>query len=206
MQSTSNKATLGDIRYVDLTGDCVIDDKDIAPIGYPNFPEYHYGIKLGMNYKGFEVSALLNGTANGSYYLDRHTALPYFQSIGNAWQWQYDGRWTQEKFAAGEKITYPRATYNATQTDNNYLISDYWMFSNNFFKLKNVEISYTFPKSNAFMKTAKLSSLRVYLNGNNLYTFHNDMKSMGIDPETTDGSSFIFPLTRIFNMGVNIQF
>jgi TonB-linked SusC/RagA family outer membrane protein len=206
LTATSNKATLGDIRYVDLTGDGVIDNKDIGPIGYPNFPEYHYGFNLGFNYKGLAVNVLFNGTANGSYYLDWKAAMTYYKGTGNAWQWQSDGRWTEEKVASGAKISYPRPTYSASQTDNNYLVSDFWMFSNNFFKLKNFEISYTFPATVGFMKAARISSLRIFFNGNNIYTFKNDMKHMGIDPETADGSSYIFPLTRIFNLGTSIQF
>lgn len=206
VNDASNQVSLGDIRYVDLNGDGVINNKDMAPIGYPNFPEYHYGIKLGLNYRGFDVNMLFSGTANGSFYVDSKMATPYFKNAGNAWQWMYDGRWTAERYAAGENITYPRATYNATPNHNNFLVSDYWMKSNNFFKLKNIEIGYTFADNLNWLKKAHISSLRVYLNGNNLITFKNEMKDMGIDPETTDGTSYIFPLTRVFNLGVNVKF
>lgn len=205
---TANKATLGDIRYIDLNGDGILDQKDIAPIGYPNFPQYHYGIKLGLAYKGFDVQLLFNGTANGSFYMERGLVRPYYKKAGNAWQWMYDGRWTPEKVASGEKITYPRAIFNGSD-ENNYhkdYRSDYWMYSNDYFKLKNIVIGYTFPAKSGFMKKTGLSSLRVYVSGNNVFTFKNAMKDMGIDPETTDNTSYIYPLTRVFNMGVNIQF
>jgi len=209
---TSNKATLGDIRYKDLNGDGIINNQDIAPIGYPNFPEYSYGIKVGLNYKGFDVNALFNGTSHGSFFVNPGMSMPYYKYAGNAWQWEYDGRWTPEKYAAGIPITYPRAIFNPTTSDNNYLTSDYWMFSNDFFKLKNLEIGYTFSAKMRFMQWAGISSLRVYLNGNNLITFQNAMRKLGIDPETTDTNSdgspvtYIYPLTQVFNMGFNIQF
>ena len=205
---TSNKATLGDIRYVDLNGDGIINNEDVAPIGFPNFPQYHYGIKVGVDYKGFDVKALFNGTANGSYYVGAGMSMPYYKYAGNAWQWQYDGRWTPEKYAAGGEITYPRSVFNGTTSDNNFLnvTSDYWMYSNDYFKLKNIEIGYTFSSGKKFMKRAGISRLRVYLNGNNLITFQNAMKELGIDPETTDGSTYIYPLTRVFNVGFNVQF
>ena len=207
---TSNRATLGDIRYMDLNGDGVIDNKDIAPIGYPNFPEYSYGIKVGFTYKGFDLNALFNGTANGSFYMSLGTTMPFYKYHGNAWQWEYNGMWTPEKYAAGTAITYPRATFNPNPTDNNYLTSDYWMFSNDYFKLKNLEIGYTVPAKLKFMRSVGISSLRVYLNGNNLITFQNAMRRLGIDPEATDvtqdGANYIYPLTQVFNMGFNIQF
>ena len=208
---TANRATLGDIRYKDLNGDGIIDNKDMAPIGYPNFPEYSYGIKVGFNYKGFDVNALFNGTAHGSYYINPGLSMPFYKYAGNAWQWQYDGMWTPDKYASGATITYPRPTFNPNPTDNNYLPSDYWMFSNDFFKLKNLEIGYTVPAKLGFMQHAGISSLRIYLNGNNLVTFQNAMRKLGIDPETTDtvdGSpvTYIYPLTQVFNMGFNIQF
>ena len=209
---TSNKATLGDIRYKDLNGDGIINNQDVAPIGYPNFPEYSYGIKVRLDYKGFDLNALFNGTAHGSYYINPGLSMPYYKYAGNAWQWEYDGRWTPEKYASGASITYPRAIFNPTTSDNNYLTSDYWMFSNDFFKLKNLEIGYTFSAKMRFMQWAGISSLRVYLNGNNLITFQNAMRKLGIDPETTDTNSdgspvtYIYPLTQVFNMGFNIQF
>jgi TonB-linked SusC/RagA family outer membrane protein len=211
---TSNKATLGDIRYVDLNGDGIINQEDVAPIGYPNFPQYHFGIKIGFDYKGFDIKALFNGTANGSYYVGSGISMPYYKYAGNAWQWQYDGRWTPEKYAAGDAITYPRAAFNGTTSDNNFLnvSSDYWMYSNDYFKLKNLEIGYSFPANSKFMKSAGISTLRLYVNGNNLVTFQNAMRDLGIDPETTDTDSngnslsYIYPLTRVFNIGFNIQF
>ena len=80
------------------------------------------------------------------------------------------------------------------------------MRSSNFFKLKNIELGYTFPASLSFMKAAKISSLRVYANGNNIYTFVNSLRDLGIDPETKDETSYIFPLTQTYVVGFNIQF
>ena len=203
---TSNRATLGDIKYLDLNGDGIIDNKDRAPIGYPNRPEYQYGFKLNFNYQGFDIRMLLIGTMHGSYYISNGISLPFYKYSGNAFKWMYDGRWTPEKYAAGETITYPRATFDATTGDNNFLQSDYWIRSNDYFKLKNMEVGYTFPRNANFLKVAGLSSLRVYANANNIYTFMNKLKDMGIDPETRDNSTYIYPLTTTVTFGLNIQF
>lgn len=204
---TGNKATLGDIRYKDLNGDGLIDNKDIAPIGYPNYAQYHFGLKLGIGYKGFEARVLFNGSRNGSFYMPSGFTIPYILSGGNAWQWMYDGRWTPEKAASGEKITYPRATYNYSYSDNNFLTSDFWTRSNDFFRLKNIELAYTFRTNSRFIKTLGLSALRVYASGNNIYTFKNALSDIGIDPETPDSQSkYIFPLISTYNIGFNVQF
>lgn len=204
---TSNKATLGDIRYHDLNGDGMIDNKDVAPIGYPNFPEYQFGLKLGFNYKRFEINALFNGSKNGSFYMPDGFVIPYFLGAGNAWQWMYDGRWTPEKAESGSNITYPRITYNYTYSDNNFLRSDFWMRSTDFFRLKNIEIAYSLIPKGRLLQRIGINNLRIYATGNNIYTFKNDLSDIGIDPETPDGrSKYIFPLIRTYNFGLNVQF
>ena len=203
---TSNQATLGDIRYKDLDGDGLINQNDIAPIGFPNYAQYHFNVKLHLAWKGLDLRMLFTGSANGSYYLSSGYTIPFFKNAGNAWKWQYDGRWTAEKYAAGEKITYPRAAYAATSSHNNYLTSDYWMVSTNHFKLKNVELGYTFNVKEGVLSQLNVQSLRLFMNANNIYTFKNALTPYGIDPETTDGSTYLYPLTRVFTFGVNLRF
>jgi TonB-linked SusC/RagA family outer membrane protein len=202
---TSNQAVLGSVRYKDISGDGIIDSRDIAPIGFSSLPQYAFNLRINMAYKGFDVNLLFNGTANGSYYLNSGLTIPFFKNAGNAWKWEYDGRWTPQKAASGEKITYPSASINATGSSNDFLTSDFWLVSNNFKRLKNAEIGYTFS-NNSFLKSAKISSIRVYANGNNLFTWDHPLKKYGIDPESADGSSYIYPLTQVFSFGANIRF
>lgn len=212
-QDAANAVTLGDIKYVDLNGDGVINNKDMAPIGYPNRPLMQFGGKIGFNYKNFNVNVVLSGTAMGSYYIARITS-PFYKRAGNAFRWQYENRWTAERYAAGETISYPRAVFDADQ--NHYDFgpkSELWALSSDHLRVKNVEVGYTFPSNCAFMRRCGISSLQVYVNANNLFTLFDEMSKYGIDPETKDdlgGSegniSYVFPLTRTVNVGVNIQF
>lgn len=202
---TSNQAALGSIRYKDISGDGLIDNRDVAPIGFPNLAQYAFNMRITMAYKGFDMNLLFNGTANGSYYINPGIAIPFYKNAGNAWKWQYDGRWTPQKAASGENITYPSPTINATSSSNDFLTSDFWLVSNNFKRLKNAEIGYTFSNSR-FLKRANVSSIRIYANGNNLATWDNALEKYGIDPETADGSAYIYPLTRVFSFGANIRF
>lgn len=213
LQASANASTLGDIKYIDLNGDGIINDKDMGPVGYPNRPLVNFGGKIGFSYKGFDTKIVLSGTAMGSYYISRITS-PFFKRAGGAFKWQYDGRWTPEKYAAGETITYPRAVYDADQSHYDFgPVSDFWALSSDHLRIKNIEIGYTFPEKSAFLKKAGISSMRIYMNANNLLTLFDQMSRYGIDPETKDnmgGSegniSYVFPLTRTTNVGVNIQF
>ena len=202
---TGNLAALGDIRYKSLDGNDVIDQNDIGPIGFPNYALYHFNFKAKLSWRGLDVRVLFTGSKDGSYYLPSGFTIPFFKSAGNAWKWQYDGRWTEEKYLAGKEITYPRAAFDATSTHNNYLVSDYWMKSTDHIKLKNVELGYTF----GFGKKGRdsiLQALRVYANANNIYTFRNALTPYGIDPETRDGNTYVYPLTRIFMAGISFRF
>jgi TonB-linked SusC/RagA family outer membrane protein len=205
----NNAVTLGDIKYLDLNGDGIVDNRDMAPIGYPNRPQYNFGGKIGFSYKGFDIKAVISGTAQGSFYLTRITS-PFFKRAGNAFRWQYEGRWTPEKVAAGQKITYPRAVYNADQNHYNFgPISEQWMLSSDHLRLKNLEAGYSFPASSRFLQSAGMSSLRVYVNANNIFTLFDKMKDYGIDPETKDNIgtiTYVFPLTRTVVFGFSVQF
>ncbi len=210
---SANAVTLGDIKYVDLNGDGLIDSKDMAPIGYPNRPLMNFGGKIAFSWRGFDLKMILSGTAMGTYYVARITS-PFFKRAGNAFLWQYEGRWTPEKAASGAEITYPRAVYDASQDHYDFgPKSDLWALSSDHLRIKNVEFGYTFPKNSAFMQKMKISGLRIYANANNLLTLFDKMSRYGIDPETKDnlgGSegniSYVFPLTRTTNIGVNINF
>ena len=212
-QDAANQVTLGDIKYLDLDGDGIINYKDMAPIGYPNRPQFQFGGKIGFSYKGFDLSMVLSGTAQGTYYVERIVS-PFYKRAGNAFRWQYEGRWTPEKVANGEKITYPRAVYDATEDHYNFgPKSEQWALSSDHLRLKNIEIGYSFSPDSKFMKKARISGLRIYVNANNVFTLFDKMRDYGIDPETQDNIggnegpiSYVFPLTRTTNIGVNIQF
>ena len=202
---TGNKATLGDIRYKDLDGDGKINQNDVGPIGFPRYAMYHYNFKIQLGYKGFDLKLLFTGSKDGSYYLPSGYTIPFYKNAGNAWKWQYDGRWTEAKYLAGEEITYPRAVYSGDTSHNNFLTSDYWMVSSDHFKLKNVELGYTFDLGKGG-RDVILQGVRVYVNANNIYTFPNKLSRYGIDPETTDGSTYVYPLTRIIMAGISFRF
>lgn len=209
----SNRNTLGDIRYKDLNGDNVIDNQDQTSIGYSNLPQFAFNSRLNLSYKGFDASILMNGTAKGSFYLPQNMVGVFFKNYGNLYQWQVDGVWTPEKVASGQEITYPRYEINTNTANSNFVKSDFWLRSSDFIKIKNIELGYTL-RDLSILRSLKISSLRVYANGNNLFTLKSDLREFGLDPETADTNNagygnnqgYFFPITRVYNFGLNVKF
>jgi len=203
-----NNARLGDLKFKDVNGDGIIDQSDEVPIGYANIPQIAYNLSIGFAYKGFDLSALFIGTAKGSFpQLGYILSTPFAKNVGEVLQSSYDGHWTADKFAKGEKISYPEISF-AGGGPNNAVLSDFWLRSNDFKRLKNLELGYTFGHS-SILKRANIKGVRIYANGNNLFTWDTKILK-GIDPEMADTGKnslgYLYPLTRTYNMGLNIQF
>jgi len=202
-----NRVQGGDLRIVDVNGDGIIDDKDITPTGFSNVPRFAFSSNLSFGYKGFEISALLTGSAQGTFNMNGYLITPFAQGNGTPLSYM-NGRWTPERHAAGKQITFPRMSVNMANSQNNQNNS-FWFRSTDHIKLKNVEVAYTFRNAR-WMRKAHIGSIRVFVNANNLCTWGGKDLVDGIDPELVqDGSTsegIIYPLTRVYNFGFNIQF
>lgn len=182
----------GDIRYSDLNGDNVINEFDQAPIGTKK-PLMFYGVTVGFNFKGFDLSLLWQGVHNRSILvMDRSTVFEFNGGFGQAYE-HHLGRWNPENAATA---TYPRLTdgYNP----HNQAVSSYWMHSGNYFRLKNIDIGYSLPFK--WTSKFKLASVRIFANGMNLFTRSDYSR---VDPEIY-GSAY--PVQRVFNTGINVKF
>lgn len=202
-----NRVQAGDLRYKDANGDNFIDTKDHVPIGHTNLPRYTFGANLDFSYKGFSLSALFTGSAEGSFMISGFYLMnPFYMTNGAAFNFQYEDRWTPEKVAQGISPGYPRASLR-NYSNINGQTSDFWLRSSDHIRLKNVEVGYTFSKL-GILKRSGLDAIRVYANGNNLITWSGLME--GIDPEQQQGGGasegYLYPMTRIYNFGLTIQF
>lgn len=180
----------------------------MVPIGYSNLPQVAYNLSAGFSYRGFSVSALFIGTARGSFpQFNFILTAPFAFDNGTALQYMYDGRWTPEKYANGQVATYPAISMSGGQANSSRL-SDFWLKSNDFQRLKNLEIGYLFENT-GILRRAGVKGLRLYANGNNLVTWGSHLAD-GIDPEQADAGKnsygYLFPLTKTYNFGLNIQF
>lgn len=187
----------GDVKYKDLNGDKIIDDKDVTAIGYPVYPLLTGGINLGFSYKGFDFSMTWSGAAKTSRFLSGSYREP-FGSLNSKSLMKYmiDEAWTPEK---GDAALAPAISF--TSKANNYKNSDLWLRDASYLRLKNVEIGYSFPKN--MLEKMHISQLRVFASGYNLLTF-DGLKVC--DPETTSTGTPMYPIVAVVNMGLKLSF
>lgn len=187
---------VGDFRYIDLNKDGVVNDKDQAPIGYSNIPRVIYGLSLTFEYKGFDLTTFFQGvgkyTSNyghqGVYeYIIRGTYFDYHKTA-----------WTPERYANGEKITYPALS---THSNTNHTANDFFVMNRSFTRLKNLVLGYTLPAGS--LKAVGVSKMRVYVSAQNYFTWDH-LKMGHLDPE--NDSSLGYPVTKMANFGLNITF
>ncbi len=198
----NNKIQPGDIKYRDINGDGRINVDDQVPIGYSNFPEKIFGISFGASYKGFDCSFLLQGATNVSLTYNRRHNRGWFESSG-AVDYLVNS-WSKERYEQGLPIWLPLLSEGDVNNKHNYQSSTYWTRDASYLRFKNLEVGYTFSKN--ILSKVGLSSIRVYLSGNNLYTWSSTFP--GIDPELPPGptNEEPYPLTRTFNFGLNVKF
>lgn len=186
---------LGDIKYEDVNGDGQIDTNDKTAIGYSTVaPEIYYNIHLGVEWKGLGVDAMFQGTGRYSGVLS--TKSMYKPLVGNTTisQYYYDNRWTPET-ASTAKFPALSSTSNA----NNYNTNTLWMFDRSFFKLRNIEVYYNFPKA-MLAKTKLLNAAKLYVRGVDLFSFDHLDES---DPEVFGATN---PLNRSIVAGLSVTF
>lgn len=183
----------GDFKYRDINGDGLIDFKDRAPILFSSVPEYTFGAAVQTTFKRIDLSLLVQGVTNVSnYYMYRGT-----NSVSN-YVARHLGSWTEERVANGLPIEYPRLT---TQANPNEIENSFFINDASYIRLKNVEIGYNF--SPALFERLRIKGARLYVNGLNLITFDR-LPTKNFDPELTGDLSY--PLVRIYNLGLNINF
>lgn len=187
------KSKLGDLKYKDKNGDGIISEKDMVPIGHPEVPEWTFGAGINVQYKQFDFSMMWQGAANRSYYM-RGQSIFEDHNYNN---WHREA-WSQERYDAGEKITYPRLDPGS---NINHLPSSFWFANGNYLRLKNAEVGYTLPEK--ISKRIGASSVRFYINGLNLLTFDSYPVKYQ-DPEQT--FELLYPVFKTYNVGLNISF
>jgi TonB-linked SusC/RagA family outer membrane protein len=186
----------GDVKYIDMNKDGVIDEFDRTVIGGDK-PLSYYGAELGFEWRGLEFSMLWQGVYNRHIYLGDRTLTEGFQTIGQSYGQAYEillNRWTPENAATA---TLPRLS--AGGNGYNYQYSSLWMKSGNFFRLKNIYLAYSLPE---FFCKRHLGGVRVklFISGQNIFT---QSAIKWVDPEVSFTSG---PLQRTVNTGINFKF
>lgn len=174
----------------------MIDEKDIAPIGYSRIPRQSYHLTAGFKYKGLEVSLLFQGVNKVSTVASGIGVYEYaYQGVFSD---IHQHAWTQERWNNGEKIEYPALSLNES---TNHVANSFFVWNASYLRLKNMEIAYTLPKH--ISKKVCAENIRFSLSGQNLLTF-DKMRSKYIDPEI--GTMGDFQPYRVYNIGVSLTF
>lgn len=192
----STAPQLGDFKYIDQNGDGIIDEKDRVPIGYTKVPRVSYGLNVSLNYKWFDFTVFLQGVGKYSSY---YSGQGVYENIYQGTFFKYHKTaWTAERYAAGQKITYPRLSTGETCSK---IQNDFFVMDRAFIRLKAIELGYTLP-SNA-LRAIGINKLRVYFRGDNLVTWDR-LRTSTTDPEQTDQIGY--PIVKTFNFGFNVTF
>ena len=199
-----SKAQPGDPIWVDQNDDGIYDDKDCIEIGNPH-PDVNLGFNISLSWKGFDFSM------NGSGAFGQQVIQSYRQFAGNGFVENYtnnfvDRLWTGE----GTTNKYPRF---AVGSDNawkcNGYLSDIWVQDADYIKIRNITFGYDLKKA---IKNLPLRSLRIYVTGQNLFTFTG---YDGMDPEVGYGAGYswtsgidvgYYPSPKVYMAGVSIKF
>ncbi|TKG95612.1 SusC/RagA family TonB-linked outer membrane protein [Puteibacter caeruleilacunae] len=194
------KLQAGDLKYKDLNGDNIIDKYDVQWFDNTSLPKTTFGFGTGFSWKGLSVDVMFQGVTDVTYNINGRFRYPFFNGFNNGSELMLN-RWTPERFANGEVIEHPRMTASSSTANHNYKTSDFWFRDASYIRLKNAEISYRFKGQK--LKDKGISSIRVFMNGTNLYTW-SDLKL--VDPETKSGDSAAIPPNKVFNLGVQMTF
>lgn len=193
-------AKAGDIRFVDLNGDGVIDedDKDYCGTGIPKFET---NLNFSGSYKGFDLSFSLSGVfghkiynGNRFFYESMTAPINMLSSVADAWRPDHTN------------TDIPRPVYN--DPNGNARESERFLENGSFVRLRQAQIGYSLPQ--ALLKKVNIEKLRFYVSGENLFTITG---YSGVDPEFSTSSPlnagidrYIYPFTRSFTVGAQLTF
>jgi len=186
---TGSNAKPGDIKFKDVNNDGVINSSDRMFLGSP-IPKLTYGLSLSGDYKGFDVSMLLQGV-NGVDRYNQGKQIVNYDTRPFNYTTDILGAWNGE----GTSNTIPRVAF---EDNGSSKISSIFVEDASYFRLKNVEIGYTFKSLKG------IQNVRFYVSSQNLFTV---TKYSGLDPESTDlMDKGTYPLSTSVLFGVNVKF
>ena len=185
----------GDIKYKDINNDGRINDLDMVPIGYPSLPEIIYGFGASVGYKNFEFSFFMQGSGRSSFFIDAEGTQPFVNGTRAILQAYADNHWSEDN--RNSYALWPRLS--TTALANNTQPSTWWLRDGSFLRLKTVEIGYSLPDK--IVRKMGMTRFRIYVNGDNLAVF-SPFRMW--DPEQANGLGY--PLQRVINIGLNVEF
>jgi TonB-linked SusC/RagA family outer membrane protein len=187
----------GDVIFKDVNGDGKITGLDRVRSDKNNVPRFTGGLKLGISYRQFDLSALLQGAAGAVRFVSMESGL-----IGNFTKSFYDNRWTPDNPDASGPRAYNR---DAEYWRNNR--NTFFLYNSDYIRLKTLELGYSVPRPLA--GRLGFQNIRFFASAYNLLTFTSrEMKDF--DPESNNndigGQGQPFPSQKVINGGISLTF
>lgn len=193
-QDDANGTAPGDIKFLDINNDGVVNDYDRTYTGNPT-PAWSFAMNNTFDYNNFDMQVFFQGVAGNDIYNANRVTLEGMYTVRNQTAKVLD-RWTEE----GSSNSIPRAIYS--DPNKNTRNSDRFIEDGSYLRLKNVTLGYSM--SSSFTKKLQIDNLRFYVSGQNLLTL---TKYSGFDPEVGGGVDHSsYPLTRTISVGLGIKF
>jgi TonB-linked SusC/RagA family outer membrane protein len=196
----------GVFKFRDISKDKKIDASDRTVIGNPH-PDFTYGINIDLRYKNWDMSMFFQGSQGNDLINYVNRWIMFNNYSGNRGKKRLYESWTEERYTNGDKITQPIALRDDSNMQKN---STYFVEDGSYFRMKDLQIGYTFPSS--WLGKTGISRLRLYLQATNLFTISG---YSGLDPELSNPDSDpdrligvdegVYPTSQIFMLGINLS-
>lgn len=204
----------GDVKFKNLrdddtstnvitSGDNTFDNPGDRKVIGNTTPRYQYGINLGMNYAGFDLNVILQGTGKRDYWISNvltfpmngDNFVPLFEGLSDYWMPKDpdNGDWS----AVNPNAKYPRIYGNRGNFGSNLRQSDKYLSDASYLRIKNITLSYKLPKK--WVNQIFLNQMKAFVSIENVATFTS--LPSGIDPERIEWN---YPAFRTVSFGVNI--
>lgn len=193
----------GDIKYVDMNGDGLIDDFDrVKDAANPTVPELIYGFGLNAEWKGAYLNVFFQGAGNVSVNINdvANSFMPFHWGVeeSNVRMEVVESRWTEAN--PRQDVFFPRL--RVTEMANTNTASTWWVRDASFLRFKNIEAGYNF--SSKWLQYARMRTARVYMMGNNVAVWD---KVKVYDPELGNSAGGTrYPLPSTWTVGLEVTF
>ena len=195
----------GDTRKLDLDGNGsivgsgnILDKNGDVKFMGDNAPHYAFGINLGLQFKGFDLSTFFQGVLDQNVVRTDYLAYPFWTLWSNQTAGFIGQTWTEEN----PEAEFPRMTATPGRATWNWRNNDFMMLNNRYVRMKTLVVGYTFNELRIGNYT--MDRFRLYFSGNDLFEF-TSIKD-GWDPEYGSSTHSSYPFNRIYSIGLNVTF
>lgn len=182
----------GDIKYIDQNGDGLINADDRVVLG-STIPRYTFSFDFSTFYKNFDLRLFFQGVGKADAYRSGCNVWSFY--VGCTVSDHHLDRWTPDNLNA----SYPRLAFGHP---NNHQVSDYWVRSASYLRLKNLNIGYNLPSR--ILENSGINNARIYFSGQNLFTIDDNFFD-GFDVESPLGGTGFYPMVKTYTFGISIN-